>query len=153
MNTVNKATIDLIKSFEGFSAKAYHDSIDPPNVDTIGFGSITYENGTHVKVGDPDITEARAVELLMWEVNDKAKQLAPLITAKLTDNQFGALLSFSYEEGISAFDGSTLHQKVNTNPHDPSIQVEFDKWVYADHKKVAGIERRRKAEWALYNTK
>jgi len=153
MNTVNKATIDLIKSFEGFSAKAYHDSIDPPNVDTIGYGSILYEDGRKVKVGDQDITEQRAIQLLMWEVNLKSKAVSKLITSKVNDNQFGALVSFAYNLGEGNLSSSTLLKKVNINPNDPSIQLEFDKWIYSNHLPVKGLERRRRAEWTLYNTK
>jgi lysozyme len=150
MRQVNKATIDLIKSFEGFSAKAYHDSIDKPSIDTIGFGSITYENGTKVKVGDPAITEEIAIELLMWEVNEKAKVITPMITATLNDNQFGALVSFAYNLGEGNLQSSTLLKKVNANPKDASIQLEFDKWIYSNHLPVKGLETRRRAEYQLY---
>lgn len=152
MSRINTATINLVKSFEGLSLKAYHDSIDPIGCDTIGYGSITYEDGTPVRVGDPDITEERAVQLLMWELQQKEPHLAEMVTADINDNQFGALLSFSYNEGLGAFETSTLRHKVNTNPADPSIQVEFSKWDIASGKPVDGLLRRRKAEWQLYST-
>ena len=150
---INKSTIDLIKHFEGFSAKAYHDSIDPVLVDTIGYGTIAYPDSTKVKVGDPEITEEKAVEYLMFEVNQKAKVILPLIHSTLNDNQFGALVSFAYNLGEGNLKGSTLLQKVNTNPNDPAIQLEFDKWIYSNHLPVKGLELRRRAEWELYNTK
>lgn len=149
---VNKATIELIKHFEGFFANAYHDSIDPIQVDTIGYGTIAYPNGQKVKVGDPAITEAQAVEYLMFEVNQKAKVISPMIHATLNDNQFGALVSFAYNLGEGNLQSSTLLKKVNANPKDPSIQLEFDKWIYSNHLPVKGLETRRRAEWQLYNT-
>jgi lysozyme len=149
---VNQATIDLIKHFEGFSATAYHDSIDKPSIDTIGYGSTTYPNGTKVKVGDKPITEAQAVEYLAFEVNQKAVAVSHLVTSQLTDNQFGALVSFAYNLGEGNLASSTLLKKVNVNPKDPSIQLEFDKWIYSNHLPVKGLETRRRAEWKLYST-
>jgi len=152
MTQVNKQTIDLIKHFEGFSATAYHDSIDAPSIDTIGYGSTTYPNGTKVKVGDKPITEAQAIEYLTFEVNQKAAAVNRLVTSQLTDNQFGALVSFAYNLGEGNLASSTLLKKVNANPKDPSIQLEFDKWIYSNHLPVKGLETRRRAEWKLYNT-
>lgn len=152
MIIVNKACIDLIKEREGLSLKAYHDAIDKPSVDTIGFGSILYENGTPVKVGDPDITVERAIELLTWEVNLKAKLIDPLLRDDLTPNQFAALVSFAYNLGEGALKGSTLRKKVNANPNDPTISQEFEKWIFSDGKKVNGLLLRRRAETKLYFT-
>ena len=76
---INENGLNLIKSFEGLSLSPYHDDIDPPSICTIGYGTIMYENGEYVKLTDPDITEQRAVELLQWEVTDKAKQIDPLL--------------------------------------------------------------------------
>lgn len=152
MRQVNKATIDLIKFFEGFSAKPYHDSIDPIHIDTIGFGTIAYPDDTKVKVGDPAITEVQAIEYLTFEVNKKAQAVTRLVTSQLTDNQFGALVSFAYNLGEGNLSQSTLLKKVNANPKDPSIQLEFDKWIYSNHLPVKGLENRRRAEWNLYST-
>jgi len=152
MRQVNTATIDLIKHFEGFFPNAYHDSIDRIGIDTIGYGSTTYPNGTKVKVGDKPITEAQAIEYLTFEVNQKAVAVSRLVTSQLTDNQFGALVSFAYNLGEGNLSSSTLLKKVNVNPKDPSIQLEFDKWIYSNHLPVKGLETRRRAEWKLYST-
>lgn len=152
MIVVNDKCVNLIKEFEGLSLKAYHDSIDKQGIDTIGFGSITYENGKPVKVGDPDITEQRAIELLTWEVNKKAKLIDSMLRDDLTPNQFAALISFAYNLGEGSLKGSTLRAKVNANPNDPTIAAEFPKWCYADGKKIQGLIRRRKAEAELYFT-
>ena len=149
---INENGLNLIKSFEGLSLSPYHDDIDPPSICTIGYGTIMYENGEYVKLTDPDITEQRAVELLQWEVTDKAKQIDPLLRDDLTGNQFAALISFSYNLGVGSLKQSTLRKKVNINPLDPTIKDEFAKWVYSDGVKVSGLIRRRKAEADLYLT-
>jgi len=156
MIIINDKCINLIKSFEGFSAKAYHDDIDPAGVDTIGYGTIiyppTYLGGKRVKVGDTPITEAQAVAFLRWEVELKAKAVDLLIRDDLTANQFGALISFTYNLGEGSLRGSTLRKKVNIDPNDPTIALEFPKWDMADGHHIGGLKRRRLAELDLYFT-
>lgn len=156
MITVNKACIDLIKDFEGLSLKAYHDTIDPVGVDTIGYGTIQYPpdymGGRRVKVGDPDITGEQAVSFLMWEANLKANLIDPLLRDDLTPNQFAALISFAYNLGEGSLKQSTLRKKVNANPTEPTIAQEFEKWSYANGVKLNGLVRRRKMEAKLYFT-
>ena len=72
------------------------------------------------------------------------------IVAPLTQNQFDALVSFVYNLGGGAFNGSTLRKKVIANPDDPSIRNEFMKWVNAGGKRVQGLVNRRAAEADLY---
>lgn len=154
MIIINDECIDLIKSFEGFSAKAYHDAIDPPGVDTIGYGTIiyppTYQGGKRVKVGDVPITEAQAVAFLKWEVDLKTKAVDLLLRDDLTANQFGALVSFTYNLGEGSLKGSTLRKKVNADPTDPTILLEFLKWDMASGAHIKGLQRRRQAEANLY---
>jgi lysozyme len=156
MIIVNDACIKLIKSFEGLSLKVYHGAADKPGIDTIGYGSIQYPpdymQGKMVKLGDPDITEARAESFLKWEIDQKTKAIDFLLRDDLSANQFAALISFTYNLGEGALKQSTLRLKVNTNPHDPTIRDEFAKWVHSNGKKVAGLVRRRKAEADLYFT-
>ena len=52
--------------------------------------------------------------------------------------------------GVGNLKNSTLLKKVNANPNDETIRGEFLKWVRANNKVLAGLERRRKAEADLY---
>ena len=81
-----------------------------------------------------------------------AAQLRPLITARVNDNQFGALLSFAYNAGVGAFRNSTLRRLVNTNRDSNLIRLEFAKWNRAGGQVLAGLTRRRTAEADLYFT-
>src|SRR6195952_311494 len=90
---------DFIVKHEGCKLTAYQDSA---GIWTIGIGTIMYENGTHVKQGDV-ITRDRADELLLEEVLKKAHGIdAALASVNLNQNQYDALLSFTYNEGIGA---------------------------------------------------
>lgn len=143
---VNKAGKDLIKRFEGCKLKAYK---CPAGLWTIGFGSTFYEDGTKVKEGDV-ITQQRADELFDLIVEDFAKKVKQLVKQDLTDNNFSAIVSFTFNVGIGNLQKSTLLKKVNANPKDKTIPAEFRKWVRANDKVLQGLVRRREAEAKLY---
>jgi len=151
MNTSTKGA-DLIKSFEGCKLKAYK---DPGTVNglpiTIGWGSTMYQDGSKIKLGDV-ITQAKADELLKWEIEKKANVLRAL-NMKLKQHQFDAVVSFCYNVGLGAFNTSTLRKKINLNPDDPTISCEFLRWINNNGKPMAGLKRRREAEIKLYFNK
>ena len=139
---------DLIKFYEGCKLVAYKCSAAK---DTIGYGNTFFENGTPVKPGDK-ITQERANELFEIIAKDFADKVTPLIKSAVTPNQFAAITSFAYNAGIGNLKSSTLLKKVNANPNDPTIALEFAKWVRANNKVLAGLEKRRAAESKLYFT-
>lgn len=143
---LNKAGKDLIKSFEGLRLSAYKCSA---NKETIGFGNTFYEDGSPVKMGDT-ITKERADSLFELIANNFAERVRKEVKTILTDNQFSALVSLSYNIGIGNLQKSTLLRKVNFNPNDPTIRAEFMKWNKAGGKVLAGLTRRREAEAKLY---
>lgn len=136
----------LIQGFEGLKLSAYKDSAGIP---TIGYGNITYENGTKVKMGDK-ITQERADKLFQYFADSFASKVASLIKKDVKQNQFNAIVSLAYNIGVGAFSKSTLLKKVNVNPNDVTIKDEFMKWVNAGGKKIQGLVNRRKKESELY---
>ena len=148
---INKATIDLIKSFEGLVLKAYPDPATHAEPYTIGYGTTIYPNGVKVKLGDV-ITEDQATEYLQEDVDGFAVKVSQLLKQPVNDNQFGALTSFAYNVGIGNLKASTLLKKVNKNPADETIRHEFLKWNKAAGKVMNGLTRRREAESKLYFT-
>jgi lysozyme len=144
---ISNECINLVKQFEGFFSKPY---LCPANVPTIGYGSILYENGKKVSLQDPPITEARAIELMRWELNKKAQEVDAMTTDKVNQFQFDALVSFAYNCGSNALKNSTLLRRVNANPNDPTIKDAFMMWVKANGKTLRGLVRRREAEANLY---
>lgn len=153
MIIINDACINLIKSFESFSAKPYHGAADAPNVFTIGYGNTFYESGRKVQLSDPPLTEAQALIYLKNEIIRKAKIIDPFLRDDLSPNQFGALFSFAYNCGENALLGSTLLKRVNANKIDTSIRDAFMMWVHGEGGAVvSGLVRRRAAEADLYFT-
>ena len=143
---VNKQGIQLVKSFEGCFLNAY---LCPAKVWTIGYGNTKYQNGTAVKQGDK-ITQEQAEALLSDILAEFSKDVSKLIKVELNDNQFSALVSFTFNLGVGALSKSTLLKKVNANPNDKTIESEFMKWVSAGGKRLNGLVRRRTAESNLY---
>ena len=134
--------------FEGCRLEAY---LCPASVPTIGYGSTYYEDGRPVKLGDA-ITQERADQLFEAIAEDFAKRVRSLLKVGLNENQFSALVSFTYNVGVANLKKSTLLKKVNIYPSDPTITDEFLKWNKAGGKVLAGLTRRREEEAKLYFT-
>jgi lysozyme len=141
---------DLIKEFEGFSAKPYNCSA---NVPTIGFGNTYYPNGIKVKLTDKPITKEYANEIFKVIADKFAANVLKLVKSNISENQLNALTAFAYNVGLANLQKSTLLKLVNANPNDPAIAKEFLRWNKAGGKAVNGLTRRRIAESALYFTK
>lgn len=142
--------IELIKSFEGFRSNPYLDVVGVP---TIGYGFTYYPNGHLVRMNDKPITEKEAETILKEIVKVYEKGVNLTIKASLTQNQFDALVSFSFNLGNGALSSSTLAKRINVNPNDPDIRNQFMRWVKAGNRELPGLVRRRKAEADLYFTK
>ena len=139
----------LIQKFEGCRLDAYQDSV---GIWTIGFGNITYENGTKVRKGDT-ISLKRAEELFKYFADRFAANIADKVTVPITQNQFNAIVSLSYNIGLSNFSASTLLKKLNKCSSDATIKNEFLKWRFAGGKELKGLVKRRTEEANLYFTK
>lgn len=147
---INKAGLDLIKSFEGFSGKAYVDPATGGLPITIGYGSTRYSDGSKVKMSDPAISIEEAEKLLADTMTQYELAVDAMAVDSINANQFSALVSFCYNCGASNLKSSTLLKKVNANPNDPNISAEFKRWNKGAGNVLAGLTRRRKAEHELY---
>jgi lysozyme len=106
---VSQNAIELIAGFEGLRLDAY---VDPVGIPTIGYGTIRYPNGTKVRMGDR-ITEDEAEEFLMHEATKFARDINEVVEGiALNQNQFDALVSFTYNVGPGALRSSTLLKKL-----------------------------------------
>jgi lysozyme len=145
-----KAGIEMIKAFEGFRGAPYK---CPAGIPTIGYGATFYPNGKKVTMSDAAITEEQATELLANMLVSFEKYVDSYCIDSITQNEFDSLVSFAYNLGPANLKSSTLLKKVNANPNDESIRLEFMKWVKAGGKTLKGLVRRREAEANLYFTK
>ena len=139
--------LELIKSFEGFYSKPY---LDPIGIPTIGYGATYYPNKKKVTMKDKPLTEKEASDLLKEMMVTYENDVKRLVKRELNQNQFNALVSFTYNLGSANLGKSTLLKKVNANPCDKTIKDEFLKWNKAGGKVLNGLTRRRNAEAELY---
>ena len=144
---LNSKGYDLIVKHEGLSLKPY---LCPAKIPTIGYGNTYYPNGKRVTLLDEAITKEYALEIFKEIANRFAKAVSKLVVVPLNQNQFNALVSFAYNVGMANFQKSTLLKKVNKNKDDISIELEFNKWVYAKGVKLNGLVKRRKDESNIY---
>ncbi len=146
MRHVTEAGLNLIKRFEGFSPTIY---ICPAGYPTIGYGHVVL---AHEQVQfATGITPAEATELLRKDVGVAERAVLRLISVPLTDGQFDALVSFTFNLGAGALQRSTLRMKVNRGEHE-GVPAELMKWVWAAGKRLPGLIRRRRAEALAYSS-
>lgn len=152
---VPESCFDLIRHFESCLQptgdgrfKAYADPGYGWDLPTIGWGTVEYENGTKVKRGDV-ITQERADALLQWEVWQKADAVKEMVRVPVSDNQFGALVSFAYNAGTGALQGSTLLKLLNAGDY-VGAGKQFARWNKSDGKELDGLTRRRMSEARLF---
>lgn len=146
MKKASNKCIELIKHFEGFSAKPY---LCPAGVPTIGYGSTRDTDGKPISMQHPAITETQAKALLMATLTTYENAVNRYVKVPLNQNQFDALVDFAYNAGAKNLLSSTLLKKLNAGDY-TGASNEFAKWVYAGSKKLNGLIRRRQAERDLF---
>ena len=134
----------LIKQFEGFKATAYR---CPAGLHTIGYGHVTKAGES---ISQP-LSESQAETLLLQDIEVAAKAVHRLIKVPLTQGQFDALVSFTFNCGAGALQRSTLRSCVNREEH-MQVPAELLKWTHSCGKSLPGLMRRRMAEALLYMT-
>ncbi len=144
---ISKQGIDLIAEFEGFRSKPY---LCPAGVPTIGYGTTWYPSGVHVKMSDKAISKELALSILKYQVDRSyGATVNRYVQENITQNQFDALVSFTYNLGSGNLKSSTLLKRVNQGKMSKASK-EFLKWNKAGGRKLAGLTRRRKAESELF---
>ena len=139
---IGQAGLALIKQFEGCRLAAYQCSAC---VWTIGYG---HTAGVHKGM---KIMQAQADEYLKQDVAKFEKYVnnpsyVPF-TDKLNQNQFDALVSFAFNLGQGNVKKMCTGRTIN------QIPSAMQQYCKAAGKTLPGLQRRRKAEAALYNKK
>jgi lysozyme len=141
MRKITQEGLDLIKRFEGFSSTVY---ICPAGYPTIGYGHLVRD---HEKF--ETISQEEAEALLRVDVESAERAVLRLIKVPLTDGQFDALVSFTYNLGSGALQCSTLRRKVNRQAH-AEVPEQLLRWVWAGGRKLRGLVSRREFESLHY---
>lgn len=147
---LSAAGLDLIISSEG-KLKALGDGRYiayrcPANVWTIYTGCTE-----GVKEG-MIVTEAEGKAMFRRELEKHEAAVRRLVTVDLTQGQYDALVSFSYNVGSGALGKSTLLKKLNKGDHAGACK-EFMKWDKAAGRQLRGLTIRRAREAAMFATR
>lgn len=141
--------IKFIAGFEGFVSRP---KPDPVGYCTVGYGHlIRYgpcQPQDHKKYGT--LTQIEALKLLETDLREYSDAIRDSVTVPLTQNQFDALVSFAYNNGVGAWLSSTLKRKIEAKAPPAEIRHEFSRWVNAGGRPLPGLVRRRAAEADLF---
>lgn len=144
----NDAALALIREFEGLRLEAYPDPAHGWDVPTIGYGHTSAAGDPKVTRG-MKITAAGALEILKRDLGQYERAVASAVHVPLNENQFGALVSFTFNLGPGNLKSSTLLRKLNAGDY-AGAAAEFGRWNKAGGRVLAGLTRRRAAERALF---
>lgn len=139
---IGEAGIRLIKNFEGCRLMAYRDSV---GVLTIGYGN------THDVSEGQTITQEQAEHMLNLVLSPIVAGINGLVTVTLTQNQFDALCSFTYNLGIGTLARSALLKMLNSGDYFGAAK-QFERFDEAGGMEVAGLLSRRKTESETFRT-
>lgn len=145
---ISKNGLDFIKHYEGFRSKAYR---DVGGVWTCGYGhtrNVNQETRCDEHLGERWLLED------VWFVEEGVNDLCKV---PLTQAQFDALVSFSYNVGLDidsdlkaeGLGDSTLLKRLNSKNYSAAA-LEFLKWNKVKGKEIGGLTRRRKAESLMF---
>ena len=142
--SLSQSGLNHIKGHEGLRTTAYR---DPVGILTIGYG----HTGADVKPGQK-ITEAQAEALLRKDVAWAENAVRKHVKVPLTQGQFDALTSFTFNCGAGALQKSTLLKKLNAGDY-AGAQAEFGKWVRGGGRVLPGLVRRRNEEAQMFGNR
>lgn len=108
-------------------------------IDT-GIDKVNYKNG---------LTLVQCHDLFRKDIQRFEDAINNLVKVPISQNQYDALVSFTFNIGIGAFKKSTLLRKLNAKDYEGAAN-EFPRWNKAGGKIIRGLVIRRSRERALF---
>ena len=140
---ISQNGLELIKHFEGCELEAYKCAA---GVWTIGYG--------HIKTAEEGmvISQSYADELLEGEIVEYEDYVNTAVTAPLSQDQFDALVSWTFNLGNGNLNASTMLKVLNRGEYE-EVPAQMKRWNKAGGKVLEGLIRRREAEANLFEGK
>ena len=140
---ISQEGLSLIKKFEGCEYNAYKCAA---NVWTIGYG-----HTADVKEGDL-VTQQQADKLLEEDISIFEEIVDESVTVPLHQNQFDALVSWTFNLGGGNLNASSMLKVLNKGDYE-DVPAQIKRWNKAGGKVLEGLVRRREAEALLFEGK
>lgn len=153
-HALSQAGLNFIGRHESFVGHLYNDAAF---FATIGYGHLVHRGrvGTNPAAEAPyrqGLSQAQALQLLQRDAANHIAAVNGAIRVPITQNQFDALVSFSFNVGAGGMRGSGLVNLINRgNPAPQQIQNSFLQWVNAGGVRMPGLVNRRTDEANLFN--
>src|SRR2546430_581498 len=136
--------LGLLEKWEGFELNVYKDSAGLP---TIGVGHLLTKselssgkillNGVPVQYSG-GLTNQQVLDLLGQDVKPAELAVNNGVKVALNQNQFDALVSFTFNVGVAAFAASTLLKVLNQEQY-TALPTQFLRWVRSGGQVVQGL--------------
>ena len=141
---ISESGINFIADYEDFYAKPYR-GLDYQN-ETIGYGHVIRSGESFTS-----LTQDGAKALLRKDLSSFVSIVNGFICGlDLSQNQFDALISFSYNCGVTALQTSTLLKDIKTGADAETIRYDFCMFKMCNGKAELGLWRRRMDEADIY---
>ncbi|OJV40823.1 MAG: hypothetical protein BGO29_14740 [Bacteroidales bacterium 36-12] len=135
--------VERIKKYEGFSSKPY---LCPAGKATIGYGSTFYPDGKKVTLKDKAITKDEGEVLLRETIKTFEKILEKRLTVSVSQNQYDAVLSHTFNTGGS----DTLFKLINEKKFKDAATWIKTRYTTSNGKVLKGLVARRNEEYELF---
>jgi len=137
--------LQLIRKYEGCKSTPYR---CPAGLYTVGYGHVI---GNGLQLPDEwnrTLSLGEINELLRTDLARFERGVLRYCPVYLTQSQFDALVSFSFNLGLGVLQRSTLRQKINRGDADAAKVIL--KYNMAGDRILKGLIRRRQAEYRLF---
>lgn len=134
----------LVMKYEGKEPTAY---LDPIGIPTICFGHTRTVSRDDVRNG-VTLSDEECTELLNGDLAWAVEAVEDAAEVSMPVTMRAAFVSFTYNVGETQWRKSTLLRVLNEGQYAEAC-AQLSRWVYADGKKLRGLERRRAAERKL----
>jgi lysozyme len=158
----SKKLLKMLAHHEGVRQRPYQ---CPARLWTIGVGHVMYPDQGRIPSTPEGMARRKAWPLRpednrTWSMEEVDRILAKdverfergverLISIRLTQNEFDAILSFAFNLGLGTLQRSTLRAKLNRGDKEGAIESLL-KYNKAGGKVLRGLDNRRKDEAALF---
>jgi lysozyme len=156
---VSQKCIEQIKKDEGVRSKPYQ---CPALLWTVGVGHVIDPNHAKVPMADRKalpipagwdraLSAEEIDDILRTDLSRFEAGVLRLIKVPLTQGQFDALVSFSFNVGLGNLQNSTLRMKVNREDYDGAAE-QFLVWTKAGGRVLPGLVKRRTHEKEMFES-